>query len=97
VARNDILEGGAEVQEDCEAGELPPPGTVPADLGRLLRRYESMEFLQEVYFLDEFTERIKHLYGEDENEAFRVNVRSMARLALGLLVYEALIVEMGVE
>jgi hypothetical protein len=56
-----------------------------------------MEFLQEVYFLDELTERIKHLYGGDENEAFRVNVRSMARLALGLLVYEALIVEMGVE
>jgi hypothetical protein len=42
------------------------------------------------------TKATKDLYDEDEDDAFWINTLFMTRLPLGLLVYEALIVEMGV-
>jgi hypothetical protein len=76
--------------------ELPPPGTVPADLERLLAKHESLEFFNELYTMSDLAEKRKHLYGGDAGEAFADIVSAMIRMALGLLIYEALIVEMGV-
>jgi hypothetical protein len=95
----DIAERVSELQSKLIRGrvdELPPPGTVPADLERLLAKYESLEFFFELYTMNDLAEKRKHLYGGDANEAFADIVSAMTRMALGLLIYEALIVEMGV-
>jgi hypothetical protein len=79
-----------------EVEELPPPGTVPADIERAFATIESNEFIFELLILHELAERRK---GEFDGDAWRAYSRignSFAVLALGLLVYEALIVEMGV-
>jgi hypothetical protein len=80
-----------------EVEELPPPGTVPADIERVFATIESYEFLFEVYTLGELAERSKEKFGGDFGEAFSDTCDWFAVLALGLLVYEALIVEMGIE
>jgi hypothetical protein len=81
-----------------EVGELPQPGRVPADLERMLVELESQELLHEVYVLYDLAEKRRdELGGGDTWEAFWVNYNWYTVLALGLLVYEALIVEMGVE
>jgi hypothetical protein len=95
----DIAERVSELQSKLIRGkvdELPPPGTVPADLERLLTKYESLEFFYELYVMSDLAEKRKHLYGGDADEAFVDIVSAMIRMALGLLIYEALIVEMGV-
>jgi hypothetical protein len=94
----DIAERVSELQSKLirgKAEELPPLGTVPADLERLLAKYESLEFFNELYTMSDLAERRKHLYGGDADEAFADIVSAMIRMALGLLIYEALIVEMG--
>jgi hypothetical protein len=96
----DIAERVSELQSKLirgEVEELPPPGTVPADLERLLAKYESLEFFFELHVMSDLAEKEKHLYGGDAGEAFDGIVSAMIRLALGLLIYEALIVEMGVS
>jgi len=80
-----------------EVEELPPPGTVPADIERAFTTIESHEFLFETYTLYELAERRKGEFDGDAWKAFSRIGNSFAVLALGLLVYEALIVEMGVE
>jgi hypothetical protein len=95
----DIAERVSELQSKLirgEVEELPPPGTVPADLERLITKYESLEFFNELYTMSDLAEKRKHLYGGDADEAFAGIVSAMIRMALGLLIYEALIVEMGV-
>jgi hypothetical protein len=95
----DIAERVSELQSKLirgEVDELPPPSTVPADLERLLTKYESLEFFNELYTMNDLAEKRKHLYGGDANEAFADIVSAMTRMALGLLIYEALIVEMGI-
>jgi hypothetical protein len=95
----DIAERVSELQSKLirgEVEELPPPGTVPADLERLLTKYESLEFFRELYTMNDLAEKRKHLYGGDANEAFAGVVSAVTRMSLGLLIYEALIVEMGV-
>ncbi len=95
----DIAERVSELQSKLIEGkveELPPPGTVPADLERLLAKYESLEFLYELYVMGELADRRKHLYNGDADEAFGGVISAMTRMALGLLIYEALIVEMGI-
>jgi hypothetical protein len=79
-----------------EVEELPQPGTIPADLEELLARYEELEPINEMLDLNLLAKATKDLYNGDEEEAFQVNTLFMTRLPLGLLVYEALIVEMGV-
>jgi hypothetical protein len=76
--------------------ELPPPGTIPADLERLLVKMESYEGFFEIYSLVYVVERVIKP-GDDEGDVFVNMLFSHAVLALGLLVYEALIVEMGLE
>jgi hypothetical protein len=96
---SDIAERVSELQSKLIRGkvdELPPPGTVPADLERLLTKYESLEFFFELYTMNDLAEKRKHLYGGDADEAFTGIVSAMIRMALGLLIYEALIVEWGV-
>ena len=80
-----------------EAEELPPPGTVPADIERVFSQIESHEFIFEAYTLYELAERRKDKFDGDAWKAFSHIYSWFAVLALGLLVYEALIVEMGVE
>jgi hypothetical protein len=80
-----------------EAEELPSPGTVPADIERVFSQIESNEFIFEVYTLYELAERRKDKFDGDAWKAFSHIGDWFAVLALGLLVYEALIVEMGVE
>jgi len=95
----DIAERVSELQSKLIEGkvdELPPPGTVPADLERLLAKHESLEFFFELYTMNDLAEKRKHLYGGDANEAFVGVLSTMTMMALGLLIYEALIVEMGV-
>lgn len=75
--------------------ELPPPGTIPADLERLIAKIESYDALLEIQMLSELPQRLKDKYGGDESDAFWSILYSYSTLALGLLVYEALIVEMG--
>jgi hypothetical protein len=62
----------------------------------VLARYEELEPIYEVLTLDLLAEKTKDKYDGDEDGAFWVNTYFMTRLALGLLVYEALVVEMGV-
>ena len=79
-----------------EVEELPQPGTIPADLEELLARYEELEPINEMLDITMLAKATKDLYDENEDGAFWVNTLFMTRLPLGLLVYEALIVEMGV-
>ena len=76
--------------------ELPQPGAIPADLEEVLARYEEMEPVREVLYLDLLAKATKDMYDDNEDEAFWVNTYFITRLSLGLLVYEALVVEMGV-
>jgi hypothetical protein len=76
--------------------ELPPPGAIPADLEEVLARYEEMEPVREMLYIDLLAKATKDMYDDNEDGAFWVNTYFMTRLPLGLLVYEALIVEMGV-
>jgi hypothetical protein len=95
----DIAERVSELQSKLIRGkvdELPPPGTVPADLERLIAKYESLEFFNEFYTMSDLAEKRKHLYDGDADRAFEGVASAMARMALGLLTYEALIVEMGI-
>jgi len=95
----DIAERISELQSKLIEGkvdELPPPGTVPADLERLLAKHESLEFFFELYTMNDLADRRKHLYNGDANEAFADVVSAMIRMSLGLLIYEALIVEVGI-
>jgi hypothetical protein len=80
-----------------EAEELPPPGTIPADIERMLAKIESHEFLFEIYTLGDLAEKTKDGLGGDMGEAYSRTCNWFVVQALGLLVYEALIVEMGVE
>jgi hypothetical protein len=80
-----------------EAEELPPPGTIPADIERVLAKIESHEFLFEIYTLGDLAEKTKDGLGGDMGEAYSRTCNWFFVQALGLLVYEALIVEMGVE
>ena len=80
-----------------EAEELPPPGTVPADIERVFTTIESKEFVFEFYMVGDLAERWKDRFNGDMWKAFSNILGWFAVLALGLLVYEALIVEMGVE
>jgi hypothetical protein len=96
----DIAERVSELQSKLihgEVEELPPPGTVPADLERLIAKYESLEFFYELYVMGELADRRKHLYSGDADEAFGGVISAMTSMALGLLIYETLIVEMGIE
>ena len=79
-----------------EVEELPPPGRVPADIERVFAAIESKEFFFEFYTLGELAERRKDKFGGDLREAFLDTRDWFTVQALGLLVYEALIVEMGV-
>jgi hypothetical protein len=79
-----------------EVEELPQPGTIPADLEELLARYEELEPIKEMLDLDLLAKSTKDMYDGNEDEAFWVNTYFITRLSLGLLVYEALVVEMGV-
>jgi hypothetical protein len=95
----DIAERVSELQSKLIRGkveELPPLGTVPADLERLLAKYESLEFFYELHVMGELADRRKHLYGGDADEASDEVISATTRMALGLLIYEALIVEMGI-
>jgi hypothetical protein len=95
----DVAERVSELQSKLIRGkvdELPPPGTVPADLERLIAKHESLEFFNELYTMSDLAEKRKHLYGGDAGEAFAGIVSAMIRMALGLLIYEALVVEMGI-
>ena len=80
-----------------EVEELPPPGSVPADIERLFTTIESKEFIFEFYMVGDLAERWKDRFGGDMGKAFSDTLDWFAVLALGLLVYEALIVEMGIE
>lgn len=80
-----------------EVEELPPPGTVPADVERAFTTIESNEFVFELLILYELAERRKDKFDGDAWKAYSHIGNWFAVLALGLLVYEALIVEMGVE
>jgi hypothetical protein len=96
----DVAERVSELQSKLihgEVEELPPPGTVPADLERLIAKYESLEFFYELYVMGELADRRKHLYSGDADEAFGGVISAMTSMALGLLIYETLIVEMGIE
>jgi hypothetical protein len=77
--------------------ELPPPGVIPADLERSLAKVESYESLFEALRQRDLTQELKDQYGGDVVETLRNITYANAALALGLLVYEALIVEMGIE
>jgi hypothetical protein len=79
-----------------EVEELPQPGAIPADLEELLARYEELEPIKEILDLNLLAKATKDLYDGNEDGAFWVNTAFMTRLSLGLLVYEALVVEMGV-
>jgi hypothetical protein len=79
-----------------EVEELPQPGTIPADLEELLARYEELEPIKEMLDLDLLAKATKDMYDGNEDDAFWVNTYFITRLSLGLLVYEALVVEMGV-
>jgi hypothetical protein len=79
-----------------EVEELPPPGTVPADIERAFATIESYEFIFEAYTLYNLAERRKNEFDGDAWKAYSRIGNSFAVLALGLLVYEALVVEMGV-
>jgi hypothetical protein len=95
----DIAERVSELQSKLIRGkvdELPPPGTVPADLERLLAKYESLEFFYELETIGDLGNRMKHKFGGDVGEAIRSVASAMTWMALGLLTYEALIVEMGI-
>jgi hypothetical protein len=76
--------------------ELPPPGVIPADLERLLVKVESYETAFEMYSLFDLTKKLTKP-GEEERDVFFRTLYNYTMLALGLLVYEALIVEMGIE
>jgi hypothetical protein len=80
-----------------EVEELPPPGTVPADIERVFTAIESQEFFFEVYTLSELVERWEEKFNGNTRKAFSNIFYWFTGLALGLLVYEALIVEMGIE
>jgi hypothetical protein len=77
--------------------ELPPPGVIPADLERSLAKVESYESLFEALRQQDLTRELKDQYGGDVVKTLRKIIHANAALALGLLVYEALIVEMGIE
>jgi hypothetical protein len=77
--------------------ELPPPGVIPADLERSIAKVESYESLFEALRQRDLTQELKDQYGGDVVKTLRNIIRTNAALALGLLVYEALIVEMGIE
>jgi hypothetical protein len=77
--------------------ELPPPGVIPADLERSLAKVESYESLFEALRQRDLTQELKDQYGGDVVKTLRKIIHANAALALGLLVYEALIVEMGIE
>jgi hypothetical protein len=96
---SDIAERVSELQSKLirgEVGELPPLGTVPADLERLLTKYESLEFFHELETIGDLGNRMKHKFGGNAGEAIENVASAMTWMALGLLTYEALIVEMGV-
>jgi hypothetical protein len=76
--------------------ELPPPGVIPAGLERALSKVESLEFLIELDMLERLAKKEKNEHGWDEGEALEAVLFFNLIQALGLLVYEALIVEMGV-
>lgn len=79
-----------------EVEELPQPVRVPADIERMFAKIESLESFFESYFLAGIVEETKDELGGDRRKAF-LHVRNwFVVLALGLLVYEALIVEMGI-
>jgi hypothetical protein len=80
-----------------EVEELPPPGTIPADIERVLATIESHEFIFEFYMVGDLAERWKDRFNGDMWKAFSNILDWFAVLAFGLLVYEALIIEMGVE
>jgi hypothetical protein len=80
-----------------EVEELSSLGRVPADIERTLAKIESLEFLFEIYTLGELAEKTKDKFGGDMGEAYSRTCDWFVVQALGLLVYEALIVEMGVE
>ncbi|MCC5990006.1 MAG: hypothetical protein LM558_00655 [Thermosphaera sp.] len=80
-----------------EVEELPPPGVIPADLERMLAKIESQEFLFEEYTAYDLAEKRKDKFGGDVMKALSYIYDWFTALALGLLVYEALIVEMGIN
>ena len=95
----DIAERVSELQSKLIRGkvdELPPPGTVPADLERLLAKHESLEFFNELETIGDLGNRMKHKFGGNVGEAIENAASAMTWMALGLLTYEAFIVEMGV-
>jgi hypothetical protein len=79
-----------------EVEELPPPGAIPVDLEEVLVRYEELEPVREMLYIDMLADTTKDLYDGDDVDAFAVNALFITRYSLGLLVYEALVVEMGV-
>jgi hypothetical protein len=79
-----------------EVEELSPPGRVPADIERLFAAIEPKEFFFEFYTLGELAERRKDEFDGDLREAFLHTRDWFTVQALGLLVYEALIIEMGI-
>ncbi len=98
-AAADLAERVSELLTKLDRGEveeLPPPGRVPADIERLFATIESKEFFFEFYTLGELAERMKDEFGGDLREAFLDTRDWFTVQALGLLVYEALIIEMGV-
>jgi hypothetical protein len=99
-AAADLAERVSELLTKLDRGEveeLSSPGTVPADVERVFTTIESWEFLFEFYTLGEFTERWEGKFNGNTGKAFSNIFYWFTGLALGLLVYEALIVEMGVE
>jgi len=95
----DIAERVSELQSKLIRGkveELPPPGTVPADLERLIAKHESLEFFNELETIGDLGNRMKHKFGGNVGEAIENAASAMTWMALGLLTYEAFIVEMGV-
>jgi hypothetical protein len=95
----DIAERVSELQSKLIRGkvdELPPPGTVPADLERLLAKHESLEFFNELETIGDLGNRMKHKFGGNVGEAIENVASAMTWMALGLLTYEALIMEIGV-
>jgi hypothetical protein len=78
-----------------EVEELPQPGSIPGDLERLIAKYEPLESLYEMYNLGDLAQAVKHRF-ESEGEALWTALFTTTKLALGLLVYEALLVEMGI-
>jgi hypothetical protein len=99
-AAADLAERVSELLSKLDRGEveeLPPPGTVPADVERVFTTIESQEFFFEVYTLSELVERWEEKFNGNTRKAFSNIFYWFTGLALGLLVYEALIVEMGIE